>query len=521
MAEFTYPANVFDRPQQLLATLGSFWSRTYLGEDQVLSLTLAAAQVAAQTHLDLLELVASMSRFEVPIWHRDNWYMLLIKESELNGASINLARFDGALAFDDAALFDTPQASPLHAFPLPDKLVNVPLVMNRITDPTVLLTDTVDFTIDNDAGAIVFRANPFDNPLVAVRNVYEDGEPVDREAALWLFRGEFDYEHIYRQFGYVLGLKLKSSKGYRDIVNAIMDNIVQGPTAVSIEQALAAMAGVPLVQEATETVEAISSDANGQLIITDRHVYRYSMRATATVAVGDVVRAGQSLVDAFEVIEFNRGQVPDSLQALAIGRGLLANCFYGDLIFDNKDVPLEVDESHESGYTYLKFGLGGFPADVTAFFDEMHLRGMVAYESRDQSECAVVKRIGTLAHMLDKRTNPDGEPRAANLPATINPLKFLVENVLRNNAYVVKIKVAGMGPDALGLYNVRHLRRIIPPHTAMILLYEFVVEPDTLTVDLVSETSAYFAGVDVTDTIPENLVQERKVSVRMISGTCQ
>ncbi len=521
MAEYTYPTDVLDAPQQLMATLGSFWVRTYLAEDQIMSITLGMAQMTAQAQLDLLELIASMSRFEVPIWHTDNWYFLSVRESAVNSAAVNLAAYNGSRTFGDGTKFDVPPQSLLYAVPTPANLAEVSLVMNRITNPTAILTNGVDFTLDLKQNAIVFRSNPFENPLFATKTVYEGGEPVDRELALWLFRGQFDFDHIYRQFGYVLGVKLKSSKGYRDLLNGILDSIVHGPTIQAIEQALAVIAGTPLVQEPAETVEVVSSDAAGQLIITDQHVYRYSMQAIPRVAVGDVVKAGDSLVDAFEVIEFNRGTIPASIQALAIGKGLLSGCFYGDLIFDNKDVPLEVDETHPSGYTYLKFGLGGFPADVQEFFDEVHARGIAQREAMPDNACAVQFRVGTLAHLLDKRKQPDGEPKAGNLPSTINPLQFLVQNVLRNNAYLVRIKVSGMGPDAMGLYNVRHLRRVVPPHTAMLLLYEFEPPADTINANLVTDTVETFTALEpVQDTVGAGLVTDR-VGLRMIGGTCQ
>lgn len=522
MANYTYPAELIDRPQQLLATLGSLWSRTYLSIDQVVSYTQVQVHAAAQHQLAVLELIASMSRFEVPIFHRENWYLLLLRESELNGSAAGLSRFDETdYVFDSELLFDTPARRPLYAFPAPADLTRSPLIMNRITDPSIILTHSIDFALDVQNQALVFRINPFEQPLIAKRDIYENGEVVDREVALWLFRGEFDYQHIWKQFGYVLGLHLKSAKGYRDLMNALMDALVEGPTCRSIEDALSVITGIPLVIEPTETVEVLSTDSAGQLIMTNKNVYRFSSRAVPRVAVGDIVLAGQSLIDAFEVIEFNRGEI-GSLAVLSIGKGLLANCYLGDLLFDNKEIPLEVDEDHSSGYTYLKFGLGGFPADVTRFFDDMHERGIIAYESNAPDACATERRVGTLAHLLDKRANRDGEPRAANLPSTINPLKFLVENVLRNHAYVVKIKVSGMGPNALGLYNVRHLYRMLPPQTALILVYEFAAERETIGPEYVLEGDlGYFTALDASDEVSADLVNDSRVSLRMISTTCQ
>lgn len=74
---------------------------------------------------------------------------------------------------------------------------------------------------------------------------------------------------------------------------------------------------------------------------------------------------------------------------------------------------------------------------------------------------------GALAHLLDRRPNGPGEP-LAHLPATINPLEFLIANVLRNNAYLVRIKASSLRRRKLGLYNMRHLRRLLPPQIGVV-----------------------------------------------------
>lgn len=522
MSEFCYPAGDHDRPRNLLGLLGTFWTNTYTGRDQVQSYVGALAQLSAQTHLDLLELVASMSRYEVPLFHRDNWYLLTLKQSERNGAKTSLYRYgDAGIQYGGPLHYDVPAVRELHTFPLPTKLANVGLIMNRITEPSVTLTQSLDYLVDIERDAIVFRSNPFDNPLIATRPVYENGEIIDYEAALWLFRGEFDFEHIYRQFGYILGLKLQSSKGYRDLLNAIFDAIVGGTAQAQISRAFAAITGIPLVMETQETVEHITLDGGGRLVITDQHVYRFQADATMLVEVGDVVTAGDPLTDALEIIELNRGQVPSSVEALALGEGLLASCFYGDLVFENREVPLEVEEDHVSGYTYVKFGLGGFPLDVERFFDDLHARG-IELATAEIDTCAGETRVGTLAHVLDTRVNQTGEPLARHLPSTINPLQFLVQNVLRNNVFLVRVKAAGMGRDALGLYNVRHLSKIVPPHTAMLLILELTVPEETVSVDLITESLGRLDGLEpLVDDVPESMVDDSRIGIRTVSGVCQ
>jgi hypothetical protein len=186
-------------------------------------------------------------------------------------------------------------------------------------------------------------------------------------------------------------------------------------------------------------------------------------------------------------------------------------------------VPLEIDSAHPSDYTYIKFRVGGHPADVEYFFDEIHARGIAAAQS-PTDPCHPTRRKGTLAHLLDRRVNPEGEPTAQHLPTTINPLRFLVENVLRNNVFTVRILVSALGQNRLGLYNIRHLRQLLPPQTAMLVIFELDADKDVVNAESqLNETVTYFRGMTpVTDTLttPQNVV-DLGATARLISGTCQ
>jgi hypothetical protein len=251
-------------------------------------------------------------------------------------------------------------------------------------------------------------------------------------------------------------------------------------------------------------------------------------------------------------------------------------------VFENKVVPLIVDTNHPSGYTFVKFDLGGFPADVERFFDELHMRGVdaaetvkeacfyspIEYASLEAFPSRIVngkkvpygmtgrvyravdtgwlyrwapsidaapgtyeqivrvppdRKLGTLAHMLDKRRQPDSEPSERHLPATINPLRFLIENVLRNNVFIVRIDVPALGQNRLGLYNVRHLRQVIPPQTAMIVIFELAAKTDKINAEKqVAEEVDSFKGIEPqTDTIDENYVKDNGALLTTLSGTCQ
>jgi hypothetical protein len=529
-----YPATIYDQPKVLLSTMGTFWADIYDRKDQVSAYVQAKANLELQSMLDAAQTIAALSRYEVPIFHRDNWYLLVVRESQRNSAATSLPRYDTGLVYDGIDSYDVPLISDAHAFPLPKDLVDAPLVLNRFLSASLTWTKNVDFTIDTTIGAITFRQNPFTDPRVTVRPVYEDGTIVDREALLWVFKGDFDWETIYRQFGYVLDLRLKSSQGYREIMNAVFDSIVGGTAKRQVEAAFSAMTGVPLVEEATETVEFIELDKSHRLIITDQHVYKFHPDANPIVSVGDTVHAGDPLVDSFLFFEFNRGQLDDRLQALAMGPGFLASCYYGDLVFENKEFPLEVITDDPSGFTKLRFPLGGFPLDVDRFFDDLHANG-VAEALRPIDNCEDVStlripgdgcdtedqhyRRGTLAHLLDQRPVRDGEPTAAALPTTINPLLFLAQNILRSNCVVVQIKASTLG-QGVGLRNSRLLRKIVPPQTALIVIVELTPAADSVTTNAVGETVGTFAAMEPRrDEIAA--VSEHRPQLRLVSGVCQ
>jgi hypothetical protein len=534
---YIYPSTIYDKPRNLLAVLGTFWADVYERKDQVSSLVRGKAVVEMQTMLDVLELIASLSRYTVPIFHKDNWYQLRLLASERNTALTSLARFDGTYNYDAGLSFDVPPETQYYAFPLPTNLEEVPCILNRFIEPTLTWTNTIDYQVDLQARALVFYKDPFADPRVLLRPVYEAGAVVDQEAIIWVFRGSFDWNLIYQQFAYVLGLRLRSSTGYRDLMNTLFDAIVGGTAHRQVQLAFSAMTGIPLVREAEETVKEIALDKSARLIITDRNVYKFVPEATPIVAVGDVVQAGDSLTDALQFFEFNRGQVSDTLRGLAMGEGFLASCYYGDLIFENKEVPLEVITDDPSGFTKLKFALGGFPADVERFFADLHEAGVAAATQpiADCEDCEtiihpgqpcetddVVLRRGTLAHLLDTRPVRQGEPTAAALPAYINPLKFLVENVLRNNAALIRIRTGQLGPQGVGLQNARLLQKIVPPHTALIVLLELTPATDSVTTNRIAETISTFTAVNpVSDTINAARIREGSPVVRMVSGTCQ
>jgi len=516
MSEYTYPGSDLDQPKKLLAMIGSYWSDSYQGNDLLQSTTFAAAQLAAQAHLDFLELIASISRFDLPVFHKENWYFLTFKESEVNNFEALLAEYSsksppdvyraGGLRYGQIPTQNT------YSVPVSTDLIDAKVIMNRITEPSLTLTKDVDYYMPKP-GVLAFRSNPFDNSLVAVREIWEGGQVVDREGSLWIFRGDWDWDTIYEQFGYALKIRMQSGEGYKALVNAILDALVEGTKNRDYQFAWSAITGIPLTMEAQETVVVIRTDIRSEVVITDQHAYKFPLGSNVIVAVGDVIQAGDPLVDTLQFFEFNRGITPSELTGLAMGPGLLATGFWGDLTFENKTVPLIVEEEVD-GYTKVSFELGGFPNDAAKFWDDVHKRGVAAGQ--------------TLANLLDVRDNPTTEPGPASLPATINPLQFLCSNVLRYHAFVVRVRTSLMSKKRLGIHAAVNLKKIVPPHTVMIVLVELeyadkpviMGQPGTETDPGYEENVSGFPMMVASDMLPASLVMER-VKVSQIIGKCE
>lgn len=519
MSTYSYPANDLEQADRLLALLGTHWQYTYQGQSLVRSYVAARAQEEAQSHLNLLETIAALCRLEVPLFHTDNWYMLTLRESERNSDPLRYGEgaVYGTQATGEQYFYGVSAERPIYHYPIPDNLADVTAVFNRITSPSLTWTYGADYIIDRQANRIVFREDPLRSDLVAKRTVFvDDVGTTDQEAALWLFKGQFDLNLAYEQFGYVLKLYTATSNpGYSALMNAIFDALVEGSAAKHVELALSAMAGIPLVQEAQEQVEFIQTDRNNLVIATDKHAYRYNRADVARVAVGDIVHAGDCLTTAIQVYEFNRGAVPSSLRSLTVDEGFITGYVDG-LTFKNEDVPLVVEEG-VNGKTKISFELGGFITDVEKFWDDVHARG--------------VAEGTTLANLLDVRgPTAATEPTAASLPATVNPLQFLIENILRFNSFAVVIHTSRTGRDAFGFQNVASLRKILPPWTTAFIIHELDCQ-DTVTLGgsagsasapgYVEDASTFTATDTISEAVDGSSQLAEYVTIRLVEGMCE
>jgi len=465
-----YPPEDFDRGRTMMQQLGSFWNLIFQDADRLQAHVRSSGNEHGQTYLDFLEAVACVSRFNVPVFHAENWYLLTIRRSDTK-AVMSIYQPDdlvygpqpggGARPEGFTQVYGGEDWPGFVQAALPDDMVDAPYALhNLVVNPSLTLAYGVDYDVDGGKKAIRFRDDPFNNALIPSRDIVDSaGNVVDTEIALWAYKGQFDLDYVYMQFGYALGLKLASSQGYKDLLNAFWDMYMQGPSVALLGAFLSAVSGTPTCLEAAETVELVTANEIERIVATDQHVYRFPLGATILVAAGDVIHAGEAISDAFQVKELSGADFDLSLLSeLVVSGNMASGNFVAPLVFENRDAALNYVGLDPDGKAIVTFETSGIPADVATFWAAVHARGKAAGK--------------TLAEYLDIRADPVGEPGPASLPATVNPAEFLIENLMRSNLFILVLRESSFGPGAVGADLCRLLREVLPPHTAYVTILE-------------------------------------------------
>lgn len=487
---YVYPTNDLDLPERLMAMLGNLWSELYAGRAFIRDRVQGVGELHHQVYLDALEAVDALSRYDVPIFHRKDWRPLTIRQTAVNNTEVAVWRFDTGEFLDASLNFDEANGVD-YIVPAVSDLADVSIITNRLTEPSVVLHAQQDFYVSN--GTVVFRTNPFANTAIPQTDVFEDGEVVDKEITLWLFRGQYDWELVYEHWGYVLGLQLESSIEYRKLLNAVFDAITGATAAAQVEELVALLADMPLSRYVDELVEDIYDDGRFQWVVTDKACYACSREATVSVAIGDTLQPGDTLITGFERLIMRHGELDSTIPAVVLTRGLLTPEFLGELVFENRDVELVVSGER------VTFEISGHPNDVERFWQIVHERRLI---------------YGQSLYQLMRAQGP--------LPATINPAKFLVANIFRNNFVGYRVQLAQAGSQRIDA-NPRDLfRRMMPPRSALLLFFELPPLADSVTINNIDDAvlTTFDAMPTMTsDFVPGNL-DDTYFTSKIVNFTC-
>lgn len=290
----------------------------------------------------------------------------------------------------------------------PCGLVQLPLITNRLTKQSLLWHEGVDYRINDKY--LEFRENPFDNPLFAVAD-----DSTDREIVLWGINGKYSSDYLYSNYGYALNLHCGCS---RRLVSAIMTALVRGGLT-SLERVIAAMLDVPVTTRPIETVLNVARDRRGPFVATDAQIYRLPEKVTASVVEGQKLKAETPLIKAFEMRKLGPGAKIYDLLDITVPVALMSPEIKESLSFQNVEATVADN----------RFPIDGDEEAVDKFWELV---------------------------------NKQAQARGVNfvLPNIVNPLRYLVDNILCNNTVLL---IADWEKLDLQL-----LKSLTPPHMALL-----------------------------------------------------
>lgn len=388
-------------PDKLVSELGALWSEHYGGAGTLKLLARANVALAESAEQELQDAANCVSIAHTPLYHDEQWVRIVLRMSQMT------------------------QKRPEYAFPL--RLDGVSLIFNRITYPSAVFCENIDYYMHNNR--IFFARNPFEDQRLPVLPVTAAGELQDKEMQLWGFRGRVDREYLYRTVGSRFGINWVTSEHYKDVLEALAACFTQGTTMRWLRRLLAALLPqVPVVIGPQETVQTLSEDRRGPFIATDLRVYRMSKHASPCVSEGQTVKSGDLLTNDFEI---RRLDAPDALKGvdkLEIPPSMLPADVGGPIGFPNRFVPV--------------------------------LRGQGVDRCELEGEPHVIERFwGRVNHLARVHAS---KMKFNFVGAEVNPAKVLISSGLWHNCLLVVSEWPG-----LATYGAI-IRRVLPPQTALL-----------------------------------------------------
>lgn len=452
----------FDNPDWLLQMLGSYWFTWFQDRISVREILAGYGELQYQAYLDMLDCLALTSKFTAPVFRKKNWHAFKVLESErFDESQLNLLYGTSNLEYANSLkpAYGDKEDTRYFSYAIPEDIQSVHAIYNRLLDPSLVWMEDQDFLVDADRHAIHFYTDPFENPLVPKRDVLDDdGNVVDREYILWFNMSEWDHNYIYTQFGYAIKIWMKSSTFYRDFVSAIWDHLVVGPTKAYMKLALTAMTGIPFALE-SETVLRVIEDGKWKHVETDKNLYTFKSAVTITVAAGDSLRIGDPMCNSVLVIEPTAGTDWTGIIGAAVNeRFFRIENLDGPIVFENQDVSVDYVGIDAGGKAVVQFEVSGFSEDISSFWNQVHTNGIALGK--------------TVAELLDTRPNPTGQPKPQDLPETINPFQFLMDNIFSNNLFLITLRPDHFANGAPGLQGLEYLYKYLVAQSTYLIFVE-------------------------------------------------
>lgn len=491
---FQFPKDDLDTPSKAGSLVGGYWIEVYEGKDQITDLVTSRNTLWQQARDSWEEVYRTKSRHLIDPLSRKNWLYFTILKSKGTTLKNN---YGGGRSYGDSTFVYGKSIG--FVWDLPEGVSEVSQIYNRISDPSLSYVEGLDFHIDKKLKKIVFNEDPFEKEGFAKTVVNNRDGTSDIQVSMWMFNPKIDKGSIQAIYGEPLGVIGPSTLGYKNFINDIYDSMLQGMSAGKLGHMLGAALDLP-VAEGEEVVELVHTSVR-KVIVTNKNVYFVPSAANPVVSLDDKTIPGQSLSDALSINELKRNCDISNISAINLSKGFISNKFMYDLGFVNKNVELYVKEVID-GKTEASFYVGGHPLDVESFWELVNLNSE-AYGK-------------TLAEGLDKRVEKVGQPVKQDLPAYINPLRFLVDEMIPGGFTLVTIKVE---PITSELPRLSLIPELISLGNGIFFIFEAPLAIDSQ-FDVQSTSEDQYTAAETIEGYDTDSFLNSVVTIRSISSSC-
>ena len=473
---YNYPTKEETDPTVLYRSLGSFWTQIFQDKKFISGYTIGLAEEAIQRYYDLLEVISSYSVKDTPVFHKEKWKPIRILKSEYGNTPFVFepgSAIFGAQASTDAYYkntvfqfgFPKQPVSEVFTFAVGEEFKDFGVISDRIFNPSVFLCNGSDVILDN--GVLYFNQNIFDNPNIIKTDVIsENGEKVqftdsggnlvdDQLIILWAYHSQIDKSILFNNFGYLFELHLDNTQFFKDILKAVFDLFVDGPTIQNIVTICASFLNIQTVIEETEIVESVFDDSRYHFIVTDKHVYKFDLTHTLQpdITQGVVLSGGDLLTTDIayydNVISPGWWKTTDVVKPkLALSQYLFLGNYESQFIISN-----DIDLVTVNSLGDIVFPIEGTAADIEQFHTKLNANKVE------------IKALLGLA--------------GAGSSVPIQPVDFIMENFLKTNTALLKFRFATNKIQSKFLALLPLLYQHLPPYIYIILDLEMVVPNDS------------------------------------------
>jgi hypothetical protein len=457
--------------------LSSFWTQMFQEASLARGVIDGFSLQLAQHYQDFAEAVNAVSIRDIPPFHTELIYPIVLRESEFSTGPKVLTfgsggvfgpQPDGGKYREGDVLRHGERAdlAPTFYADLPDNVVGTGnLILNRLYEPSVVLVAGADFVFED--GVIVFRENVFNNDLIAKRTIAGSNGSIDREMVLWATNVQIENFELYRQYGHLFFSRAVGGEVAQKALEAIFRLHSAGPSVARLDSFFAAASGFPVSAENSEKVVSIDRIGDTQVVITDTGVYRIPSNLTlrSSVKAGATLKAGSPLTTATEVYDrFARPLWWTDLDALTIDRSLMVT-EASVLGFINQDVEVTLDGTvtvDGASRQLCRFYLAGSEKNVESFWKKTQERSI-------ETDEFLAETLWVGAGKVDGDGDPDYDQQLF-----VNPLRIL-NDLIGDNLIIVKVNEPIQGTLSSSL---RLLRNTMPAYCAIIVLLNMDVEDD-------------------------------------------